>query len=187
MACTHPAIINGIDTAILQGAAAGVAADPAKGAAKFHVKTAWQGGARSESRAKSFELGGQVLPRDYTLRTDAPSALIGTTEAANPQEVFMSALNSCMVVGFAAAASARGITLEKLEIETEGDLDLRGFLGLDDTVTPGYEQLRYTVYVKGNGTAEQYREIHQTVVATSPVRYSIENGVHLESQLVVEV
>ena len=52
----------------------------------------------------------------------------------------MAALNACLSVGYAASAAAMGIQLEKLEIETEGQLDLRGFLGLDSTVKPGYEE-----------------------------------------------
>jgi hypothetical protein len=46
--------------------------------------------------------------------------------------------------------------------ETEGDIDLRGFLGLDETVKPGYDQLHYTVHVKGNATSEQLEKIHRT-------------------------
>jgi len=48
-------------------------------------------------------------------------------------------------------------------METEGELDLRGFLGIDKNVTPGYSELKYKVHLRGNGTREQYEEIHRTV------------------------
>ncbi|NIQ00748.1 MAG: OsmC family peroxiredoxin, partial [Nitrospinaceae bacterium] len=68
------------------------------------------------------------------------------------QEVLFAALNACMMVGYAVGAAAKGITLEKLELDTDGELDLRGFLGLDPDIPPGYESIRYTVRIKGNGT-----------------------------------
>ena len=73
-----------------------------------------------------------------------------------------------MMVGYVAQASLRGITLADCRIETEGELDLRGFLGLDATVPNGYRRIDYVVTLKGDGTPEQYEEIHQAVKATSP-------------------
>jgi len=69
----------------------------------------------------------------------------------------------------------------ELRIEMEGDIDLRGFLG----IAPGYEQLRYTVHIKGSGTAEQFDRIHRTVIATSPNYFNVRNPVPLKARLVV--
>ena len=69
----------------------------------------------------------------------------------------MAAMNACMLVGYVAGAAVNGITLEKLEIETDGTLDLRGFLGIDERVKPGYDSVAYTVRIRGNGTPEQFR------------------------------
>ena len=52
--------------------------------------------------------------------------------------MLLSALNACMTVGYVAGAAVRGIRLTSLEIETRGELDLRGFLNLSDSVPPGY-------------------------------------------------
>src|SRR3546814_6351849 len=78
----------------------------------------------------------------------------------------LAALNACMMVGYVAQCALRGIVLESLDIETQGDIDLRGFLGLDPRVAPGYESLSYTVRIKGDGTPEQFAEIHEAVKAT---------------------
>jgi hypothetical protein len=80
----------------------------------------------------------------------------------------------------------RGITLENLQIETDGDIDLRGFLGIDPAVPPGYEQLNYTVRIKGNGTKEQFAEIHEAVMATSPNFHNVSRPVDLKPILVIE-
>ncbi|HRI12109.1 MAG TPA: OsmC family protein [Verrucomicrobiota bacterium] len=90
-----------------------------------------------------------------------------------------------MIVGYAACCALEGIALEDLRIETEGDIDLRGFLGISADVKPGYDQLRYTVYIKGDGTPEQFEKIHRTVMATSPNYFNVRNPVPLQSRLVV--
>lgn len=85
-----------------------------------------------------------------------------------------------------ASRALRGIRLDELVIQTEGDIDLRGFLGLDGSVKPGYDSLRYTVRIRGDATTEEFREIHETVKATSPNRFNIANAIALNSELLVE-
>ncbi len=97
----------------------------------------------------------------------------------------MSALNSCLMVSYAASAAIKGIELYSIEIETEGELDLRGFLGIDRGVSPGHETIRYTVHIKGDGTPEEFREIHETVMTTSPNFFNIAQPIQLEPTLVV--
>ena len=85
-----------------------------------------------------------------------------------------------------AQCAVRGITLQSLQIETEGDIDLRGFLGIDADVANGYESLRYTIRIKGSGTKQQFAEVHDAVMATSPNVYNLANAVALKSTLLVE-
>jgi hypothetical protein len=89
-------------------------------------------------------------------------------------------------VGYAAAAALRGIALEKIQVETSGALDLRGFLGLDPTVSAGYDALHYVVRVKGAGTPAQLQEIHEVVARTSPNYFNISRPVRIDARLVVE-
>ena len=98
----------------------------------------------------------------------------------------MAAINACMMVGYVVGAAVEGITLEKVEIETRGELDLRGFLGIDPTVRPGYESMQYTVRIKGDGTPEQFAKIHDTVRRTSPNYFNIAQPIRLDATLVVE-
>jgi len=91
-----------------------------------------------------------------------------------------------MTVGYVAQCSVRGITLESLQIETEGEIDLRGFLGIDPDVAPGYESLSYTVRIKGDGTEEQFAEIHEAIMATSPNFYNVSRPVTLKPKLIDE-
>jgi len=97
----------------------------------------------------------------------------------------MAAFNACIMVGYVATASVMGINLDSVEIETEGELDLRGFLGIDENVKPGYDSIQYTVRLKGNGTPEQFQAVHQNVVKTSPNYFNIARPVTVKANLVV--
>jgi uncharacterized OsmC-like protein len=135
---------------------------------------------------ESYRIGGQEVKRQFKISIDEPLELLGENTAPNPQELLMTALNACITVGYVAGAAVKGITLEKVEIETSGELDLRGFLGIDPNVKPGYESLRYVVRIKGNGTVEQFQEIHENVIKTSPNYFNVSQPVRLDGELRVE-
>ena len=176
--------VNGIDMVALKQLVQD-SRDPRNAEVKFAVNTRWKGGALSETRVDGYELGGQRIEREFSIHVDEPCELCGGNTQPNPQEMLMAAFNACMLVGYVAGATVNGIKLEKLEIETRGKLDLRGFLGLDSTVKPGYDSLHYIVRISGNGTREQFQKIHETVIATSPNRWNIANPIRLTSELVV--
>lgn len=181
-----PSTVNGIDLDALGQVVSEVKRDPAKGIVEFRVTTQWQGQTRSRAKVESYTIGGQRVNRAFTIDVDEPFELLGENSAPNPQETLMSALNACVMVGYVAGAAVKGIKLERLEIETKGQLDLRGFLGIDPSVRPGYETIHYTVRIKGNGTPAQFREIHETVMKTSPNYFNIAQPVAIDAVLKVE-
>jgi uncharacterized OsmC-like protein len=126
------------------------------------------------------------VQRGFVLKTDEPLELCGTNQHANPQEYLMAALNACMMVGYAAVAGLMGVRLTKLEVVTSGDIDLRGFLGIDSTVAAGYESLKQEVHLAGDGTDEQFRKLHETVKATSPNFFNLTRAIPTHSQLKIE-
>ena len=178
--------VNGIDVDALREVVEEVKKDPSKGIVEFKVKTDWKGQTQSETSVESYKLAGNEIKRRFTIKTDEPLELLGENTAANPQELLMAALNACITVGYVAGAAVNGITLSKLSIETSGSLDLRGFLGIDANVKPGYESLRYVVRIAGNGTREQFREIHENVIKTSPNYFNVSRPVRLDATLRIE-
>jgi uncharacterized OsmC-like protein len=185
MSTLQTELINGLDTDALRQMIAGVANEPASGKAGFEVLTTWRGGVRSDTRVSAWTLGGRRMEKNFSIKTDEPPELLGQGSAPNPQETLMAAFNACMMVGYVAGCSLHGISIEHLSIETDGELDLRGFLGIDASVKPGYDELRYTVRIRGNATHEQFQKIHETVMATSPNRWNIANPIKLKGELVV--
>lgn len=177
--------INGLDLDAVAETMRAVSEDPVLGQARFAVATRWEGGTRTVAQVKPIALGGEPIARDFEIAADEPLELLGGNSAPNPQELLMAAVNACMAVGYVAGVALHGIALDRLEIETSGQLDLRGFLGLDATVVPGYEQIDYVVRIAGNGTAEQFEEIHRTVMATSPNFYNLARPVRMQGTLTI--
>jgi len=181
---TENPTINGIDVTALSDSIQEVAQDSSKALTRWGVTTSWKGGTRTETKVKGYEIAGQYVEKDFSIQTDEPLELGGTNRDANPQETLMAALNACMTVGYVALCALEGIELEELRIETKGDIDLRGFFGLDTNIKPGYDEITYQVHIKGNGTPEQFQKIHEAVCATSPNRFNIANPIKLKAQLV---
>ena len=83
----------------------------------------------------------------FEMDADEPPILAGEDEGANPVEHLLHALASCVTTSMVAHAAVRGIHVEEVESELEGDIDLRGFLGLSDDVPKGYTDIRVKVKV----------------------------------------
>ena len=177
--------VNGIDVNYLMDTIDAVAADPAKGIVAFRVNSAWQGQTKSEHVVESYKIGGQTVPRRFAIEADEPVELCGENTAANPQELLMTALNACMMVGYVAGCAMRGIKLASLELETQGELDLRGFLGIDEAVKPGYDAIQLKVRIKGDGTPAQFREIHEAVLKTSPNYFNVSKPIRVDATLAI--
>jgi uncharacterized OsmC-like protein len=176
-------VVNGIDLDAVNDVVAAIQEDPAKALVRFAVSTRWTGQTGSRTTVKGYELAGEQIAREFEIVADEPHELLGSNGAPNPQELLMAAVNACMTVGYVAGAALNGITLERLEIQTTGQLDLRGFLGLDDTVAPGYGEIDYTVKIAGNGTPEQFEAIHQTVMKTSPNYFNMARPIRMNGRL----
>ena len=177
--------VNGLDLAALAEKVEAIEADPKNGIAAFDVTTRWTGQTRSESTVDGYSLGGERFTRSHKIVADEPCELLGADSAANPQELLMAAFNACIMVGYVAGASLKGINLDSVEIKTRGELDLRGFLGLSEDVPAGYESIAYDVRIKGDGTPEQFEEIHQNVLKTSPNYFNISRPIRVNATLKV--
>lgn len=135
-----------------------VAADPANAHVVFGaVATA------HDAVASTVSLG------RYTVEVDEPPALGGEHSAPNPVEYFLAALLSCQVVTWRFWAEKLGIVVDDISARADGDLDVRGFFGLDDEVRPGFGEVRVVVTVTGPESADRYSELQQAVDAHCPV------------------
>ncbi len=149
-----------------------VRTDPETGKFRFTARTEWQGGTIT-----------QTVARDRVIYADEPEALGGQDSAADPVELLLAALTSCVSIGLVTQAASRGVDFDDFEIDVAGELDLRGYLGLDDTVRPGYTNIEYTVRIKSDAPHHVLEEILRAAERTSPMFDNIRNGVPIQSRL----
>jgi uncharacterized OsmC-like protein len=176
-------VVNGLDLTALGEVVEAIEKDAGIAKVGFDVTTRWTGQTRSETIVDGFDLAGERIARSHKIVADEPCELLGGDSAPNPQELLMAAFNACIMVGYVAGASLKGINLESVEIRTRGELDLRGFLGLSDQVAPGYEAVDYEVRIKGDGSPQAFEEIHQTVMATSPNYFNLSRPIKMNGSL----
>ena len=136
------------------------------------ASVSWDGGFRSEARIRDFD----------PVPSDEPLQLGGTDTAANPVEQLLGALGNCLAVGYAANATAAGLTIRDLRIDLTGDLNLTTFLGLGGT-NAGYSAVRAEVHIDADATPEELQELHAKVVGTSPVGHTLSRPVAVDIRL----
>jgi uncharacterized OsmC-like protein len=144
--------VNGVDVATLMSTVNAIQSDPALGACRFRATNTWLAGAHNRSTVSGFFGAGQEIAhkQTFTMDADEPAILAGNDLGANPVEHLLHALASCLTTSMVAHAAVRGITIEELESRLEGDIDLRGFLGLSDSAPKGYTAIRVAFRVKAD-------------------------------------
>jgi uncharacterized OsmC-like protein len=138
----------------------------------WSAKVNWKGGFRSEAKVRDFS----------PAASDEPDALGGTNTGPNPVEQVLSALGNCLAVGYAANATAAGITINDLSIDLEGDLDLHTFLGLNEG-NAGYDNIKVKVNIDSDASPEALTALHEKVTATSPVGHTLSRPVPVKIEL----
>lgn len=171
--------VNGVDLDRLSGTIDAVVANPALARFEFRVDNEWVDGGHTRSSIKGFYGAGQedtTRTEPFILESDEPPVLLGENRAPNAGEYLLQALASCVTGTIVYHAAARGIALEALECKVDGDVDLRGFLGLDNKVRPGFRQIRVAVTAKGDFDDAQFAEL-ASLANFSPVRDTVSNPV----------
>jgi uncharacterized OsmC-like protein len=116
---------------------------------------------------------------------DEPPGLLGDDTAPNPSEASLAALGSCLAVGIHANAVARGITVYKLELELEGDLNITGVWGTGDLSEKpvGFTDVRVKVSFEADRPREELEALIAHSKMWSPVANTFTRPVKLEVAL----
>jgi len=174
--------VNGVNLEILKGTVQAIADDPDLGKCRFRATNAWHGGTDNRTTVSGFYGAKQEIPhkQQYVMRADEPPILAGGDEGANPVEYLLGALASCVTTSMVAHAAVRGIHIDSLESELEGDIDLNGFLGLSDSTPKGYTDIRIRFRVKTDAdNMEQLQELS----SFSPVLNTLTHGTNVSIEL----
>ena len=172
--------INGVNVDQLVQTVQAVQGDADIAKFKFRSTTKWISGGHSETKIQSFygaKQEDQSRTEPLVLVGDEPAILLGKNKGPNAVEAVLHALSSCLSVGIVYNAAAQGITIDSLEFDVEGDLDLHRFLGLSETQRPGYENIVVTVKAITSASDEEFDQLLAYVKKTSPVLDIISNPV----------
>jgi uncharacterized OsmC-like protein len=172
-------VINGIEIDTLKATIGAIRNEPDLGACHFRATNKWLSGNHNRSRVTGFYGAQQEIAHKQTFRMDAdePAILAGNDKGANPVEHLLHALASCLTTSMVAHAAVRGIQIDELESEFEGDIDLRGFLGLADDVPKGYTAIRAKFRVKADPAD---LETLRRLAAFSPVFNTLTSGTDVD-------
>jgi uncharacterized OsmC-like protein len=121
----------------------------------------------------------------HRFAVDEPASLGGADTAANPVEYALASLGSCQAITYRVWAAELGVRLDKVEVDIDGDIDLRGFFGVDDKVRAGFNAVRIRVRLEGPESDERYQELADAVDAHCPVLDLFRNPVPVERTFAV--
>ena len=171
--------INGFQASEINETLQALQQNPEIAKFQFRVRNKWIKGGHNQSSIQGFYGGGQedeTRAEPFVFDNGEPPILLGNNEGANPVEFVLHALAGCMTTTMVLHAAARGIEIDSVESAFEGDLDVQGFLGLDDKIRNGYQQIRINFKIEGDLSDKQKNELI-SFTSNSPVFDIVTNRV----------
>jgi len=168
--------LNGLNLDRMHETMGALKENPGLASFNFRATNDWVKGGNNRSTIQGFYGAGKeddTRMAPFVLEADEPDVLLGTDKGPNPVEYVLHALAACIVTAVVLHAAAQGLKITKVESKIDGDIDVRGLVGLSDLVRKGYEAIRLNIRYEGDLTPEQFREFCNS----SPVLDIIANPV----------
>lgn len=173
--------INGFDPAAISATVSAIQGNPDIANFELRAQNDWITGAHNRSTIQDFygacqEDTSREVP--FVFDCDEPPILLGENKGANPAEFILHGLLGCMTTAMTMLAAARGIEVTQVSSEIEGDVDLKGFLGLDPNATKGFRQIRIAFRI--DGVSEAQKQELLALAKQSPIFNSLVNPVDVQ-------
>lgn len=175
-------IINGVKLESVQQTIDAIRADAELGKCNFRITNRWVNGGHNRVTVKDFYGAKQEIrhARPFDLEEDEPEMLAGTDQGPNPVEYLLTALSGCLTSTMVYHAALRGIQINSLECDVDGDIDLQGFLGVTKGVRNGYKHIRVCFRID---TDEENLDELKALSKLSPVYDTLLNGTEINIRL----
>lgn len=169
---------NGVNVNELIGTLEAVRDRPHLAKFRFNISNQWLGGGHNRSSVNSFTGAACELQHAIKFEMDAaePPILLGHDEGANPVEYLLHALAACVTTSMVYHAAAHNINIKAVESTVEGDLDLRGFLGIDPNIRNGFQRIRIAMKIDSDADERQWRVLQQLGPTFSPIFDTLTRG-----------
>ena len=183
---TTTTIDNGVVIEALNTARTAFAEAPAAASFTWKATSDWVSGTHTRSAANGFFGMGEEQVRSnggHTVVTDHPEHFSATDAGVTPAELILMGLAGCLSAGVATVATNRGIQLRSVSATVEGDMDMRGIMGVDPDARNGFGEIRVRFTIDADATAEEI----QALVAQSQKRSAVADALANPTVLSVEV
>ena len=161
MQTTERKLVNGLDTGRMFETLDAIKGQPTLARFQFRNHNDWINGGENRSTIQGFYgAGGE---------DDSREKPFVFTNGEPPVEFLLHALAGCVTTTTVLHAAARGIRIREITTELEGDMDLQGLLGLDEDVSPGYEEIRIRMSIQADCSDEELDDLMNFARDHSPV------------------
>lgn len=164
--------LNGLDTQRMFETLGAIQADPSLAQFQFRARNRWISGGANQSTIQDFYGAGREddsRTEPFVFTNGEPPVLLGANEGANPVEYLLHALAGCVTTTLVLHAAARGIRIESIHTEMEGEMDLQKMLGLREDLHSGYKEIRMKMDVQADCSDEELEQLMAFVKQRSPV------------------
>lgn len=174
-------MLNGVNVTKLGQTVEAIGRNPDIARFKFRARNSWDIGGHNQATIDTFYGACQEMEhkQPFVIHNDEPPVLLGEDNGANPVEYVLAGLSGCMTTTLAYHAAGRGLHIEEISSEYEGDIDLHGLLDLDPEVRSGYREIRVKFRVKGDVDQATVEEL----VRKSPVYDTLANPVMIRIEV----
>ena len=185
MATTDTPVDNGVNVEALLGAREALTAAPEAAQFQWRANCTWVNGTHSRTSVEGFfGLGEEQHHRtEFTFDADHPEIFASEDNGATPVELVLAGLASCLTAGVAAVAQNREIQLRSVSATLEGDMDVRGILGVDSDVRNGFDGIKVTYHIDADAGPDDLKAL----VAQSQKRSAVYDIISNPTNITVEV
>jgi uncharacterized OsmC-like protein len=178
-------IVNGVNVSKLFGTVEAIKGNPQLAKFNFKARGKWVNGGHNRTTINEFYGACQNFQRSqsFVFEKDEPPALLGEDHGANPVEYVLAALDGCLTTSLIYHAAAQGIKIDEVETSFSGDLNLHGFLGLDENTRNGYDKIKVEFKIKADAPKEKLQELVQLAQKRSPVFDIVSHSTPVEVSL----
>jgi uncharacterized OsmC-like protein len=178
--------VSGVNAQVLGTVIETIKSQPEMAKVTFQVQTQWKSGDgfKITSTGKNFRMGRQTVERrqDFTLVSDFPDEMGGGSRGPTVCEMCMASIGSCISQTIVAYATMMGVQLDGIRIDTEGDVDIRGFTGVSDQVRQGAQEFRLSIHLESKtASKEQLEKLYELGKKFSPAVDTLTHGTTIKT------
>lgn len=127
----------------------------------------------------------EIEHKHWKFKVDIGTSEGGNDEGPGPGILERGALGSCLAIGYSQRAAILEVPIDKIEVDVESDFDVRGMLYIDDR-PPGFEALRYKVYIESPAPKEEIMQVINDTDTHSPVLDDFRRAIPVERELTIK-